>query len=35
MAMTVPHMQQRYTGYDFGQTTARNLLDAVRIKNHV
>ena len=33
MAMTVPHMQQRYTGYDFGQNTARNWLDAVRIKN--
>ena len=33
MAMTVPHMQQRYTDYDFGQNTARNLLDAVRIKN--
>ena len=31
--MTVPHMQQRYTDYDFGQNTARNLLDAVRMKN--
>ena len=26
-------MQQRYTGYDSGQNTARNLLDAVRMKN--
>ena len=33
MAITAPHMQQRYTGYDFGQNTARNLLDAVRMKN--
>tara|TARA_Y100000593_G_scaffold5901_1_gene11444 strand:- start:187 stop:747 length:561 start_codon:yes stop_codon:yes gene_type:complete len=26
-------MQQRFTGYDSGRNTARNLLDAVRIKN--
>jgi len=26
-------MQQRYTGYDSGKNTARNLLDAVRMKN--
>ncbi len=28
----VPQMQQRYTGYDWGARTARNLLDAVRMK---
>jgi len=28
----VPQMQQRYTGYDWGTRTARNLLDAVRMK---
>ncbi len=33
MAISVPQMQQRFTGYDFGQNTARNLLDAVRMKN--
>ena len=33
MAYYVPQMQQRYTGYDSGQNTARNLLDAVRMKN--
>ena len=33
MGIYVPQMQQRFTGYDFGQNTARNLLDAVRIKN--
>ena len=26
-------MQTAYTGYDFGQNTARNLLDAVRMRN--
>ena len=26
-------MQQRFTGYDSGRNTARNLLDAVRMKN--
>lgn len=33
MGYYVPQMQQRYTGYDSGQNTARNLLDAVRMKN--
>ena len=33
MAYYVPQMQQRYTGYDSGKNTARNLLDAVRMKN--
>ena len=33
MSYYVPQMQQRYTGYDSGQNTARNLLDAVRMKN--
>ncbi len=33
MAISVPQMQTAYTGYDFGQNTARNLLDAVRMRN--
>ena len=33
MAISVPQMQTVYTGYDFGQNTARNLLDAVRMRN--
>jgi hypothetical protein len=33
MSYYVPAMQQRFTQYDSGQNTARNLLDAVRIKN--
>ena len=33
MAISIPQMQQRFTGYDFGQNTARNLLDALRMKN--
>jgi len=33
MSIYVPPMQQRFTGYDSGRNTARNLLDAVRMKN--
>ena len=33
MGYYVPAMQQQYTGYDSGRNTARNLLDAVRMKN--
>ena len=33
MSYYVPAMQQRFTQYDSGQNTARNLLDAVRMKN--
>ena len=33
MSYYVPSMQQRFTGYDSGRNTARNLLDAVRMKN--
>ena len=33
MGIYVPQMQQRFTGYTSGQNTARNLLDAVRMKN--
>ena len=32
MSIYVPPMQQRFTGYDSGRNTARNLLDALRMK---
>ena len=35
MGIYVPQMQQRFTGYTSGQNTARNLLDAVRMKNEM
>ena len=35
MGIYVPQMQQRFTNYTSGQNTARNLLDAVRMKNEM
>jgi len=35
MSIYVPPMQQRFTGYDSGRNTARNLLDAVRMKSQM